>query len=1223
MKNLASPKKLLATLLSLVMVCTMLQCVLLTATASGETIDTLIAAVNADSAVTLDDADEINKISVMYDALADKSAYTDTVTSLKTSLYTLLSEGLKRKTTSKSDFNLDSWVSFNYATNGENCVRIKYGGGNNPHINVGPHSFDVTNVDLVDTALDGFEVMINNYYQYDSSAPRAGFAVQFTPWEYQNSRANYLSMNDSNKRAGMILQFDLKGSQIIINSRFTAGGDVKVGTLALDESAKEKLTLSNFSHKAISISMHATGNAENPYKVVVKLSGDVTPITALIPAEYFDEEKLTRNGKVNIGFPAGFWATPTTFPTGNICTQFDVLGYRNSKTAQTAIENINSGVAAIDVNNVKESDAKTIYGMLDSYNVLSATWDKEHTEYAKLFTLNNKLLTLAKTGYTLPAFSGGNVSDSTIPNKATMASDGYATINFNTATNPSLRVSATPAIVFDGAEFKISNFRNLGTSEAVMGFGINFATTQGSDFAASQNSGMLLYLDIANGKLILNEKYVTGAANNKYSGTVDVETLISDSNVIKSLRNKIFTLGINKIADGKYKVTIKTSDGETVTAEMTVDESKFLSNGKTYFSFNRGVYTASKTYTDIAVNTACGASYGSTTRHNQFDFIGYTNTANIFAANALISAVPEVNAVTANDGNVIYKAEEAYAALNDYEKTCVDGTKLVAVRAKYNELVDAETVNEGYTVLSDACLVYSTGTLNGWWGSFATKLENNGGINLSLQKRYYANRLPVKTPVNMDGLSIRFNNLVKTQGDTAEFAIFFSQLNGNQHEGNGTPHFTVVINTKDGTLKVSTSWNEKAGEQPVYYDIIEDELLKYENLAGAVFSVDFEESNSGNYNVTVNAGGKSVSGIIPDKAFNDVMNDIVYSNNKLLTPNNCYFAVGAWTKEKYQAVDVVGFKTNKTEAAKPEVSAGAQLQISDSISVNYAVDADIITASGATEPYIVFSIGEEVLEVKGVLNSATNNYIFTYPDVAPNMMKETIKATLYATNTKTNEAQAYGTTVAYSIEKYCYALLEKYPNDEKLCDLIVDLLRYGAASQAYTNKTENGLVTDALTEAQKAFGTAYTTATAGKVVLTADATYDSANKQVTWKSASLFLADVVNIRFKFTAADGVDVSALTVKATVGGNEVEVSADRIEQINDSNSYYLYFDGATAARMRDAVAITFYNGDTAVSKTVNYSIENYVGTQVEKNEDESLVEMLKALLCYGDSASVYAN
>ena len=102
-----------------------------------------------------------------------------------------------------------------------------------------------------------------------------------------------------------------------------------------------------------------------------------------------------------------------------------------------------------------------------------------------------------------------------------------------------------------------------------------------------------------------------------------------------------------------------------------------------------------------------------------------------------------------------------------------------------------------------------------------------------------------------------------------------------------------------------------------------------------------------------------------------------------------------------------------------------------------------------------------------------------------------------------------------------------------------------------------------------------------------------------------------------------DVSALTVKATVGGNEYTVSADRIEQIGNSNSYYLYFDGATAVNMRDEVTVAFYDGETAVSKTANYSIEKYIGTQVDKNADANLVAMLKALLCYGDSATAYGN
>lgn len=1197
MKNLASPKKLLATLLSLVMVCTMLQCVLLTAAASEETIDTLIAAVNADSAVTLDDADEINKISVMYDALADKTAYTDTVTTLKTSLYTLLSEGQSVLTTEITNFNKDYW---SVITAVDSAIRVKYSGGTNPTIAVGPHAYGKTTVAAADTALDGLEVMLNNYYQFDSTAPRAGFAVQFTSWQYQNSGANYIRMDDKSIK-GILLYFDLKNNQIVVNSRLVAGNEINVGTLTLSEADKEKLTVANFSHKAISISMHATDSAENPYKVVIKLSGDATPIVANIPAEHYSDT-ITNGGKVCIGFTAGYWVNPTTYPTGNVCTQFDVIGYRNSKTAQAAIDSVNSGVAALDVNNVKESDAKAIYGLLDSYDALPTTWDKEHTEYEKLSALKSGLISAAKAGLTTFSGTSDFTTDYWVPFLTYV--DGVARFTLNgDGLSVAKRIGIKKAAKFDGFEMKFSRLRTTSSSATAAGVGLQFGTVSGADLSGDSASGFFIYLDAKNGKL-----YVTS----KNSGAVSSKVIATDNALLlENIKDRVFTIGINATGsvDNPYRLTVRVAGGGTVVADIPaayITPSLFMNsvaNGTTYVTYIRGGYGENGA-------TLPGNSY------QTVDMVGYTNTANIKAAEAVIAKIPAT--ITTNDGNVIYKAEEAYAALTDYEKTKVDAAKIIAARERYNELFTAETANSEYTVVTDDCLTngMKLANINSWWTNFASAVEGNG-IRVNWTNGGKANRLAVGTQVNMDGLSILFNNFKRISGQKAELTILLSRNSSNYHEGKDAQFFAVILDAAAGTLKVSPKWVNNDPQKQIVYDIIASDLLKYENIAGAKFVIDFEAIGELDYKVTVTVADKSVSGIIPAKVFAEV--SAGEETTSLYNPNNCNFAIAAWSGN-YQSVDVVGFKTDATvQVTKIE---GVSLTVSDSISANYKVSQGVVTANQYVDPEIDFALAGETITVKGV-KEGTGYYNFTFPSIAPDLMGETITATLYAKRAGGEERIPMGDAVKYSVEQYCYSMLEKYPNDEKLCDLIVDLLRYGAASQGYTNKTENGLVTDALTEAQKAFGTAYTTATAGKVALTADATYDAANKQVTWKSASLFLADVVNIRFKFTAADGVDVSALTVKATVGGNEVEVSADRIEQINDSNSYYLYFDGATAARMRDAVAITFYNGDTAVSKTVNYSIENYVGTQVEKNEDESLVEMLKALLCYGDSASVYAN
>ena len=72
------------------------------------------------------------------------------------------------------------------------------------------------------------------------------------------------------------------------------------------------------------------------------------------------------------------------------------------------------------------------------------------------------------------------------------------------------------------------------------------------------------------------------------------------------------------------------------------------------------------------------------------------------------------------------------------------------------------------------------------------------------------------------------------------------------------------------------------------------------------------------------------------------------------------------------------------------------------------------------------------------------------------------------------------------------------------------------------------------------------------------------------------------------------------------------------------YYIYFSGLNSAQMSEPVYFTVCHGDTVVSNTIRYSIESYAYAQANKEvSDESLLELLKAMMKYGDAAYHYVN
>ncbi len=287
----------------------------------------------------------------------------------------------------------------------------------------------------------------------------------------------------------------------------------------------------------------------------------------------------------------------------------------------------------------------------------------------------------------------------------------------------------------------------------------------------------------------------------------------------------------------------------------------------------------------------------------------------------------------------------------------------------------------------------------------------------------------------------------------------------------------------------------------------------------------------------------------------------------------------------------------------------ASLTITDDIAVNFKASKTELDGKSYTNPYVVF-------EMNGVKTTVTDytlvgdEYVFDLPDIAPHLMNDTITATLYAT--KDGEV-CLGETIDYSIKDYCYNTLADYSDNAKLRTLIVDLLNYGAKSQEYMGYKTNSYVNADLTSAQKAWASSDRTLTS---VL--DVNYATvSNPSVTWKGAGLNLKESVGMRFRFEADS---LEGLTVKVTSGNEEWILGSESFE----TNMYgnYVFFEGLSVAQMSDEVYVTAYKNGVAVSNTLRYSIESYAEAKLDSS-DYVLVDLVKAMMRYGDSAKAYNN
>lgn len=286
---------------------------------------------------------------------------------------------------------------------------------------------------------------------------------------------------------------------------------------------------------------------------------------------------------------------------------------------------------------------------------------------------------------------------------------------------------------------------------------------------------------------------------------------------------------------------------------------------------------------------------------------------------------------------------------------------------------------------------------------------------------------------------------------------------------------------------------------------------------------------------------------------------------------------------------------------------GASLVLMDDLTVRFFADAQLFIEDAYTQPYAVFRTGTKTQTVTDY-EIADGKYIFSCTNLAPSQAGDIITAELYAT--LNGEEKCF--RIDYSAAQYCYDILEE-TEDPAIRTLLVDLLNYGAAAQVYSWYKDKTLCNADLTEEQKTWGTAADPDLSSHL----NPEYATVeNPTAFWEAAGLVLDHAVTMRFRFSAES---TENLTVKIRCSDQEWTISS--FEAFPDKEyQYYAYFNGLTARQMRDVVYVTIYEGDTAVSNTLTYSIETYA---FNKQNENRLGDLIKAMMRYGDSAAAYGT
>ena len=295
---------------------------------------------------------------------------------------------------------------------------------------------------------------------------------------------------------------------------------------------------------------------------------------------------------------------------------------------------------------------------------------------------------------------------------------------------------------------------------------------------------------------------------------------------------------------------------------------------------------------------------------------------------------------------------------------------------------------------------------------------------------------------------------------------------------------------------------------------------------------------------------------------------------------------------------------------------GNALSLESSITLATYITKDVVDYYD--EVYAEFTRNGKTEKVYPSGKTLTSNSIvyciFDYTGISPQALGDDVSITFYGVK----DGVTYnGNAYKYSAIDYIKSTLNKPTSSAKLKTLLVDLVYYGEACQVYQNYKTDNLLTDILTDEQKALrSTADLSLTNIK-----NASYETCENRLVKFGTALRLNNSVEIAIPLNMTN-VTLDDLSFKVKIGSRTLTYTyaenPDNFEKGKDGY-WYFYFDGVYANQMSDEVFITAYKGTEQVSYTLKYSVESYAATVT----DAKLKAVTDAMMRYGNSAKAYAG
>jgi len=321
-----------------------------------------------------------------------------------------------------------------------------------------------------------------------------------------------------------------------------------------------------------------------------------------------------------------------------------------------------------------------------------------------------------------------------------------------------------------------------------------------------------------------------------------------------------------------------------------------------------------------------------------------------------------------------------------------------------------------------------------------------------------------------------------------------------------------------------------------------------------------------------------------------------------------------------------------TESTEPAYKPDANLNFTMSIAVGAEMTVTYNIMGAAVNSYTDFYLevkkdvagGDPATTIYGItgdrdpmtakVNPATGEalmYQVTYKGINAKEMGDNFSTTLYAV--AEDGTIYYGTTVVNSIKSFLIGKINASTSSAELKTMAVDMLKYGAAAQVRLGYNTENLVTADLTEEQLSYATQEIPEAVNSAASTGDGASVNTNITVTSRVQ-------LNLSCVYTTAT--DPNA--IKCIITDSEGKVLAEIVAANKGNIMFSAIYENVGAKQMRDVINATFYEGESAISKTISWSVESYVAqVRAKTNVTEDELNMVNAMLVYGDAVAAYMS